>query len=143
MFTRVVGLIYIIFGVCAFIPALNGGPGAVAVADTHRILHFETLFWIFPCNFVLGGLMIGLGVAGVVSSGRVHSSRLFDRVLLVSALVLMVLGFCPHPLSELFGLMPLYGWTCGLFLSVALFSFYPALFDGPVPPSASEPVFHQ
>ena len=143
IFTRVIGIIFLVCGACAFVPALNGRASPEVPTDIHVKLHFEYLFRQLPMNYLLAGILIGFGVAGLWTSFDTRAARIYDRVVFVSALVFMALGFCPQPLSDLFGFLPLYGWTTGLFLATALLSFYFAFFDGPMPVSATQPVFRQ
>ena len=145
LFARVVAVIYLLVGACAFVPvqAINEGPTANSSADVHVGLHFTNLFHQMPMNWLLAGILIGFGVSGLWTSLDTRAARLWSRCLFVTALVFMAIGFCPQPLARVFGLLPLYSWTTGFFLITALFSFYFAFFDGPVSPALSKPVFRQ
>ena len=143
IFTRSIAIIYLLFGVCAFVPACNGAPSPNTPDSLKVMLHFENLFGQFPMNYLLGAVLIGYGVAGLAASVRFESSRAFARVLFVTAVVLMGLGLCPMPVGTLGGLIPLFEWTTGFFLVTSLLTLYFAFFDGPLPASANRPVFKQ
>ncbi len=141
--TRVIGIIYLLLGVCAFVPKFNGGPNPTTPMDMHVKLHFENLFWQFSMNYLLAGILIGFGLAGLATSNNVKSARVYNRILFVAAIVAMFTGLCPHPIGDVLGLLPLYGWTTAVALITALFTFYSAFFEGPLPKAATEPVFRQ
>ena len=143
IFTRVVGIVYILLGSCAFVPVLSGAPTAETPANTHVFFHYEALFNQFPMNYLLAVLFIAVGVIGLWASLSWTTARTFDRGLFVGSMAAMVIGLCPQPFSSLFGLVPLHSWTVGLFLVTALCTFYGAFFDGPMPESATQPVFNQ
>jgi hypothetical protein len=143
IFTRALGLIFVLLGACAFVPALSGGSQPGMPADRRMMFHYETLFGQFPMNYLLAIILIGFGLVAFWESLKTRSARLYNRVLFTSSLALLFLGLCPHPVSDLFGILPLYSWTSGLFLVTALCTFYPAFFDGPMPESATQPVFPQ
>ncbi len=143
IFTRCLAIVYLILGVCAFVPQLNGGPSPNAPVERHVLLHFEELFWQMPMNYLLAPILIGFGIAGILCSLRTRASVWFERIIWTTSLFAMILGLCPHPLSSVFGLIPLFGWTDGLWLITFLITFYFAFFDGPMPAAATEPVFRQ
>jgi len=130
IYTRCVGIIYVLVGACAFIPGLGGTPSPNTLADGQIRLHFENLFGRMPMNYPLAVLFIIAGAVGVVTSFQFKTAKMAARALLFGSLVLMALGFCPAPISTMGGFLPLYGWTTGFFLITALFTFYFALIDG-------------
>jgi uncharacterized membrane protein len=136
-FTRVVGLIYLLLGICGFIPAAVRQP--TPLGEQVARFHFGYLFNGLPMNYPLAGLFILIGLGGLIASAKIRQSRRYERILFTLSMVLMVMGFTPG-LSNVWGLMPLFGFTDGLFLCTALFSFYFAFVEGPLMPSINEPV---
>lgn len=136
-FTRGIGIIYLLLGICGFIPGLVNP--ATPTGEPRAFFHFGYLFNGFPMNYALAGLFVVIGLAALITANRVGSSRIFERCLFTLSMVLMVCGFVPH-LSNMWGLMPLFGFTDGLFLSTALFSFYFAFVEGPLLPGINMPV---
>ena len=133
--SRVIGIIYLALGICAFVPSLNGGPSPNTPADLHVKLHFENLFGDLAMNYLLAGILIGFGVAALATSFQVKSARIYSRILFGAALIGMFVGLSPHPISDVVGLLPLYGWTTALMLATVMFTCYGAFFEGPLPPS--------
>ena len=136
-FTRGIGIIYLLLGMCGFVPGLvqpatpTGEPGA--------LFHYGYLFNGFPMNYVLATLFIAIGLAALIASSQLRTCRTFERSLFTLSMVLMVCGFIPH-LSNMFGLMPLFGFTDCLFLATAMFTFYFAYVEGPLMPGINMPV---
>ena len=143
IFTFCTALVYSAMGLCAFIPPCNGVGYPNDVADLKIKLHFSELFWQFPMNYLLAGILIGFGVSGLLTFAKARSARRWCQALFVSALILMAIGFCPHPISDVFGFLPLYGWTTAFFLITVLATPYFAFFDGPMPDTATQAVFRQ
>jgi Domain of unknown function (DUF4383) len=135
-FTRGIGLVFLILGICGFTPLVRT---STPVGDPRVMFHFGYLFNNFAMNWVLAGLFVVIGIAALIASVRIRSSRVFERVLFTLALVLLVCGFTPG-FSNMFGLMPLWGFTDGLFLATALFSFYFAFVEDPSLPGVNTPV---
>lgn len=136
-FTRGIGIIYLLLGICGFVPGLV--QPATPTGEPRAMYHFGYLFNGFPMNWVLAGLFVVIGVAALAASARIRSSRVFERILFTLSMVLMVFGFIPG-FSNLWGIMPLFGFTDGLFLSTALLSFYFAFVEGPLMPGINAPV---
>jgi hypothetical protein len=136
-FTRGIGLVYLILGICGFIPGLVR-PG-VPTGEPRVMFHFGYLFNNFAMNWVLAGLLVVIGIAALIASVQIRTSRVFERILFTLALVLMVCGFLPGS-SSMWGVMPLFGFTDGLFLATAMFSFYFAFVEDPRLPGINTPV---
>ena len=143
IYTRVVAIVLLLVGACAFVPPLNGGPSPNTVQDLSIKLHGENLFWKMPMNYLLAGILIGFGISGLLTSRDVRASRLWCRIVVVVSLVFMFVGLCPAPLGTVGGFLPLTIWTTGFFLILAVFTFYYAFFDGPLPDAMTKPVFRQ
>jgi hypothetical protein len=141
--TLVAALIYLGMGVCAFVPALNGGPSPNTMTDMDVMFHFTNLFGQFPMNWLLAGLLILVGLSGLGAAATVHTARLWSRGVFFLALLLLFGGLQPDPLNYGFGLLPMYSWDTCFFLITVLFMFYTAFFDGPLPEGALKPVFRQ
>jgi hypothetical protein len=133
-FTRGIGLVFLILGVCGFVPRLV--QTATPLGDPHVMFHYGYLFGAFPVNYVLAGLFGVIGLTALMVSGRIERTRLFERSLFTLSMVLMFCGFFPG-LSTVWGVMPLFGFTCGVFLCTAMFTFYFAFVEGPLMPGVN------
>ncbi len=137
-FTRGIGIIYLILGICGFIPWMVHT--ATPLGEPKTILHYGYLFNGFPMNWLLAGLFVVIGMFALRASMKIaRSSRRFERILFTVAMVLMVCGFLPG-FSNMWGIMPLFGMTDGLFLATAMFTFYFAFVEGPLMPTFDKPV---
>ena len=143
IFTRCLGVVYLLLGLCAFVPPLNAGPRPSMEADSHVGVHFTNLFHNIPMNFILAPILIGFGISGLLTSFDTKAARYWCRIVFVVSLLAMLLGLCPIPVATVLGFIPLYGWMCGVSLISALLVPYFAFFDGPMPAAATEPVFRQ
>jgi hypothetical protein len=136
-FTRGIGVIYLILGICGFIPGLVNP--ATPLSEPRAMFHYGYLFNGFPMNWVLASLFVVIGVAALMASVQDNRARRFERILFTVAMVLMVCGFLPG-FSNMWGVMPLFGMTDGLFLGTAMFTFYFAFVEGPLMPGIDRPV---
>jgi Domain of unknown function (DUF4383) len=136
-FTRGLGIIYLILGICGFTPSLV--QTATPVGEPQTMFHYGYLFNGFPMNYVLAGLFVAIGLTALAVSTQIRRTRLFERSMFTLAMVLMVCGFVPG-LSNMWGLMPLFGFTDGLFLATAMFTFYFAFVEGPLMPGVNAPI---
>lgn len=143
IFTRCLALVYLLLGLCAFIPRLSGGPSPLAPADMHVALHFERLFWQLPMNYLLAGILIGFGISGLWCSTDTRASRWYARILWTTSLVAVLLGLSPIPFCTILGFVPLYEWMEGVSLMTFILTFYFSFMDGPLPDAASQAVFRQ
>ena len=136
-FTRGIGVVYLILGICGFVPWFVNP--ATPTGEPRAIFHYGYLFNGFPMNWVLAGLFVVIGLSALKASMRVTNCRRFERILFTVSMVLMVCGFLPG-FSNMWGLMPLFGFTDGLFLATAMFTFYFAFVEGPLMPNFHTPV---
>ena len=137
-FSFLVGVVYLSLGICGVIPSLRG-PSSFW-SDTPPVsLGYGFLFGIFPVNAVSILVFILIGLSGLAAAARLRTSRTFERRLFAVSVLFMMMGCLPGA-SRVWGLMPLFGWTDGLFTMTALLSFYFAFVDGPWPAFLNEPV---
>ncbi len=128
LFALGLGLIYLVVGVLAFLPALYTGPSASApyVSVTTSYGFF---LGTFPTNAVQNGINIAIGLAGIIAAARVASARYYCMTMLMIFGLATVFGFIPG-LNTLNGVCPLFDadeWVhaasaglCGYFGFVAL-----------------------
>lgn len=144
-FTRVAAVILLFFGISGLIPPFVFPPSPQDTPPTDVSSgHFRPglLYHVFQTNLLLSALFILLGVVGLVASVSPRNNRLYVRGLFFLSIVLMFCGLVPG-LSTLFGLMPLGGWTAGIWFVTMVSSLYPAFLDGPLVKGINEPVFRQ
>jgi hypothetical protein len=102
-----IGVVYVIFGVLGFIPALHSAPPAngphVDVSAANGML-----FGLFPVNAVHDAINIVLGFAGIAASPSVTSARYYSRFLALLFGIATALGFVPQA-DTLSGLAPIWG----------------------------------
>jgi hypothetical protein len=104
-------------------------------------LGYGFLFGIFAVNTLSCIVLAVIGIAGLIAAFKLQNSRAFERCLFGLSVLLMFMGCLPGA-SRAWGLMPLFGWTSGLFAATALLSFYFAFVEGPNPPWLDQPVRH-
>lgn len=106
-FALIYGIVFTVFGIAGFIPALVTPHDAV-----QHPLTFEQgagdLLGLFPVNMLHNLVHLAFGVWGLAVSRNTHASIAYARSVAVIYAVLVVLGLVPN-LNTVFGLVPLHG----------------------------------
>ena len=120
-FALVYGIIFLIVGICGFIPGLvtqvpvqTGVEGSM----THGYL-----FGLFPVNWLLNLVHILFGIWGLAAYGSISASRAFGQTTAIVYAILTVMGFIPV-LQTAFGLAPLFGNDIWLHAVLAVIAAY-------------------
>ncbi|HTU69908.1 MAG TPA: DUF4383 domain-containing protein [Candidatus Baltobacteraceae bacterium] len=122
LIARIVGLIFLVFGVAGFLPWV--APAAAFDAPVITLdAGYRMLFGIFPVNAALDVLYLLFGIWGLVAGARFRAAVVYSRSLVWIALVLIVLGAIPIT-NTLFGAAPIYGWDVALYVLVAIVAAY-------------------
>lgn len=122
MIARILGILFVVFGALAFVPWVS--PVAPATAPFLELdAAYRLLFGIFPVNAALDVLYVLFGLWGLIAALHMKAAVVYLRSLVWIFLVLVILGVCPL-LDTLFGAMPLYGWTVGVHVVVALLAAF-------------------
>lgn len=122
-FAMIMGIIFVLVGVLAFIPGVNqmdhaderelvvGGPG------------HGYLLGLFHVNLLHNLVHLLFGVMGIAMARTVASATLYARIVAVSYGLLAVMGLVPL-LNTLFGLVPIHGWDVALHALIAAVAAY-------------------
>jgi hypothetical protein len=131
---RILGLLFLIFGVAGFIPFSALAPAAPLDAPTVLLDGANrVLFGIFPVNVFDDVLHVLLGLAGVLCAASFAAGVWYCRVVSVLSLLLAICGVVPV-LSTLLGVAPVYGYDAVLDGVVALAAAYGGFARGSVAP---------
>jgi hypothetical protein len=133
---RLLGYLFLIAGIAAFVPYVTVAPAFDAQVVSWND-HYVMLFGLFPVN--LGHDIIHLFFAfwGLFAATRFRSALMYCRCVAVIYGVIALLGLIPIT-NTLFGIVPLYGhdiWLHALFALIAFWGGYgrPAYAQGPPP----------
>ncbi len=122
-FALVYGIVFLLVGVCGFIPAFLTQPEGHADHAVHVNAFEGYLFGLFHVNILHSLVHVLFGVMGLAMSRRFDSARLYARIVAISYGVLAVMGLIPG-LNTLFGLVPLHGNDVWLHLLLAAAAAY-------------------
>ena len=105
VFTLALGVVYLVFGIIGFIPALYTHPPASA---PHLDISggYGYLFGLFPVNVVHDIFNIVVGLGALAAAARETSAAAYCRFLFPVFGILTFLGFVPHA-DALWGLAPI------------------------------------
>lgn len=121
-FALIAGLVYLVGGLLALVPATLVPPPIDAPPTTFAFLYGYFL-GLFPMNIVHTLMNLAIGVWGIAAwRGRASSVR-YARDLTVLLGALAVLGLLPMT-KTLFGMMPIHGgdvWLHGLTAAIAAY----------------------
>lgn len=138
-FALLFGVIYLVLGICGFIPGLcrvHFSTDVTIAMGTEMAT--PLLFGSMPVSWALNVLNILLGVAGLVSARSVLRSEKYAAVMAGLCGTLVVIGILPFDLRTFWGFLPLTGWNIGLHIITAVIAFYFGFVINFVP--ASEPI---
>lgn len=100
------GVVYLVVGIIAFIPALHSAPHTSPHVDLTTA--YGNFLGLFPVNALHDALHIVVGIAGIAVSARLAWSIRYCEALFLLFGVLTVFGFVPT-LNTLGGYVPIYG----------------------------------
>jgi hypothetical protein len=123
-FSIILGIVFVLFGVLGFVPALVYPPPAPSSPQTIWMnAGYGALFGVFPVNAVADVARILLGGLGLLAAGSYARARLWCRAIFVIDAGALILGLFWWT-RTLFGIMPMFGWNVGFHFVVVMFTFY-------------------
>jgi hypothetical protein len=124
-FAMIGGILMLIVGALAFVPALNEAPLGLPVLNLDT--SYGLFLGLFPMNVLNKLALIIFGVLGILAASResvsLPMSIRYSRIIFYIFAVVAILGIFPQT-NTLFGYWPLYGnevWSHGI---VALIAAY-------------------
>jgi hypothetical protein len=121
-FALIAGVVYLVAGLLAFVPATLVPPPPDAPPTTFA-LFYGYFLGLFPVNALHSALHVVLGVWGIVAASREPRAVRYARALTVVFGALAVIGLLPGA-RTLFGVMPIHGNDVWLHAVTALLSFH-------------------
>lgn len=121
-FALVVGIVYLVAGLLAFVPATLVPPPPDA-PPTNFALFYGYFLGLFPVNALHSALHLALGVWGIAAASREARSVRYARALTFVFGALALIGLFPGG-RTLFGAMPIHGNDVWLHAVTALFAFH-------------------
>ncbi|GAC1445765.1 MAG: hypothetical protein NVSMB52_08190 [Chloroflexota bacterium] len=122
LFSLGIGIIYLLVGVAAFVPALY-----TSVPSDAPTLHMTTSYGyflgLFPVNALHDVVHILIGLAGILASARIASARYYSQTLFLAYGLLTVMGFLPQ-LDTVFGYIPIFSSDTWLHAGTAIVASY-------------------
>ncbi len=107
-FALISGIFFLLLGIMGVIPGLVQTTGSESIAsDIYGIGHGYILGTI-PTNTLHSFIRASFGLAGILTSISLDSSRTYSRVLAVGYGLFAVLGLIPYT-NTLFGTVPIFG----------------------------------
>lgn len=116
-----IGVIYLVVGIVAFIPALYTSPPATPHVDVTG--SYGLLLGLFPVNVLHNVLHIIIGIIGIGVFGSGRASRAYSRALFLIFGLLAIMGFIPQA-NTVFGLIPIFDNDVWLHTATAIVSSY-------------------
>ena len=129
VFAVVFGIVFLVVGICGFIPPLLSPP---MPGHTNMVVHsFDgRLFGLFHVNAIHSAAHLLFGVLGLVMAGSTASARAYAWIVAIAYGGLVVLGLFPAT-NTLFGLMPIHGNDVWLHIGLAVVALVFALIPSP------------
>lgn len=125
LFSLGLGIVYVVIGIVAFIPAFYSNPPASA---PHLDITASYGYFLgnFPVNAVLNAGHMAIGLAGIAASARLTSARYYCMGMFLACGLLAFWGFIPT-LDTLSGAAPILGddtwWHAGTAIAAGYFGF--------------------
>lgn len=133
-YMRFIGTIFLLLGICGFIPALVAPP-LVDDPLMHVASSYGRLFGLFPVNSIFNVVNIVLGLWGLTARNDTLSARRFCKFVGVFEGVLTLFGLVPG-FNILFGLMPLFShdiWLNAIIAGVTSYYGFSAKYSSGLP----------
>lgn len=123
-FALVYGIVFLVIGICGFIPAFLTHPAHEDPAVPVQVNSFEGyLFGLFHVNVLHSLVHVAFGVLGLAMARRFDTARLYARITAITYAILVVMGLIPA-LNTVFGLIPIHGNDVWLHLILAAAAAY-------------------
>ena len=123
------GGIYLVFGICGFVPALWEHPAADPTLSI-RVFH-ASLFGVFAVNIITSMTHLVIGLWGAMAANNRYSALVFARAGTIIFLLMGILGLIPfHVINNVYGTAPLYGNNVWLHLVSAAVGIFFSLRPG-------------
>jgi len=123
-FALVTGIFFFIIGIMGFSPAfVQASAYTPEAANLGFASQYGNLLGLFPVNLLHNCVHLILGLAGILSSIALDSSRVYSRIICGIYGFLAIIGFFPA-LNTTFGLMPVFGnniWLHGITAAIAFY----------------------
>ncbi len=120
LFALLFGVVFLLVGICGFVPAFLAAPMPGMPDHTDQVVHsFDgRLFGLFHVNAIHSGLHLLFGVLGLAACGRSAAARGYAGLVFLAYAGLAVLGLFPAT-DTLFGMAPIHGHDVGLHVFLA------------------------
>ncbi len=82
------------------------------------------VFGWMPSNLLHAIIYVVLGAGGILAAVNYKTSVLYCRGMLAITLLFAVIGFLPLGASDLWGVLPLFGWNVPVNTITAMLAFY-------------------
>jgi hypothetical protein len=122
LFALGIGIVYLLVGIVAFIPALYTSPPA-GTPHVNVTASYGYLLGLFPVNALHDVVHLLVGIAGIAAAARLSSARLYCMTLFLVYGLLTFLGFIPTA-DTLWGLVPIFGNDTWLHAATAIAAGY-------------------
>lgn len=122
-FAMVMGFVFVLIGVLAFIPGINQMDHVDETALAVEGPGHGYLLGLFHVNLLHNLVHLAFGVMGIVMARSAANAVLYARIVAVSYGLLAVMGLVPL-LNTMFGLVPIHGWDVLLHLVIAAAAAY-------------------
>lgn len=123
LFALIMGIFFLLAGVMGFVPAFVHDPMSTDAG-------YGYLLGLFPINYLHNLVHIIVGLAGILTSISLDSSRVYGRSLAIFYGLLTVMGLIPVA-NTTFGLIPIFGNDVWLHALSAAIAFYFGFVDQP------------
>jgi len=126
-FSMILGVVFVIVGICGFIPGLNqmqhdhNGAGVDLSVTGPGTGH---LLGLFHVNVLHNAVHLLFGVMGILMSRDLTTARLYCRIVAIAYGLLAIMGILPQPFRNTFGLVPIEGNDVWLHALIALAAGY-------------------
>ena len=122
-FAMILGVIFILVGVAAFLPGVNrpdpaGAPTLSVTGPGHGYL-----MGLFHVNVLHNLVHLAFGVLGIIMARSAASAVLYSRIVAVAYGLLTIMGIVPG-LNTTFGLIPIHGADVLLHAFIAIAATY-------------------
>jgi len=122
-FAMILGVVFVLVGVLAFIPGLNrpdpvGAPELSVTGPGHGYL-----LGLFHVNVLHNLVHIAFGILGIIMARNAANAVLYCRIVAVAYGLLTIMGLVPG-LNTTFGLIPIHGANVLLHAFIAIAATY-------------------
>lgn len=121
-----IGLIYTALGVCGFFARLSTPPPDRIQYQSMSIVHVDYgfLFGFLPTNLTHNILYLLIGVTGLLAAVTYAAARRYSQALCLLLIAMIIIGFSPLGIRDLWGFIPLFGWNILFHTASAVLCWY-------------------